>query len=104
MNKIPEDILDKIFFNDFNKLVLRVKYNCNKSINNKINLYFYMKNIENINNELKKLIYEYSYEKNENIYSYWYSTHIPIYIYILYKNTSKQYSNSLSVYNKYNIS
>ena len=103
MDKIPKDIFHRIFFSDFNKLISRVIYISNKSINYRINLYFYIKNIENINNEFKNLINEYNYQRNKNIYSYWYSTHIPIYIYILYKNTSKKYSNSLSVFNKYNI-
>lgn len=87
MDKLPSEIIDKILFK---KPMLSKIDKGENSFNYKLNLYFNMRNIEIINNQFKQLINEYKYQKEENIYSYWYATHIPFYIYIKYKVISNK--------------
>ena len=87
MNELPTEIFDRILFK---KTILSKIDKSDNSMNSKLNLYFNMLNIKMVNEQLKYLITEYKYQKNDNIRSYWYSTRSPVYIYILYKNRSKK--------------
>ena len=86
---LPIDIIHKILFNNLKVKIDKNIYN----INDLIHIYLNYNNIHNINQQIKYLSSEFTYQNTQNYNNIFYKMDIPVSSYILFKNIEKKYLN-----------